>query len=576
METQVGQTLQGGKYSLEQQLGQGGFGITFKATHQYLKQTVVIKTLNPALSDHPLFAKIEQQFKDEGRRLALCIHPNIVRVHDFFLEAGVPYLVMDYVPGATLKQVVFPNRPLPEAIAIHYIRQIGAALQVVHQCGLLHRDVKPQNIILRQGTQEVVLIDFGTAREFTPDVVQAHTSLISEGYAPIEQYMVQAKRTTATDVYGLAATLYTLLTAQVPIPATLRHHQPLPAPRELQPQLSPAVSRAIMRGMVVEARYRSRTVADWLALLPTHTAASADLVSSASAVPVSVSPLPVNSLAVNAQPPTATHGIAPTAPVETTQLAKWHHFLSNKQQIWGTAAISLILAAMGLVWLQTDRVQEPEPIANRSTPASPESTENPIADRSEPVAPSPEEEFRLPDASQSADVDSMPISVQDEEQSKEQNREQSEEQYSQTSNSLNSSDQSVPGLPTGISEQQVIALLGEPSQVNETGYWANTYSAVYDLIPNQLTLAYIYDKDSNLVQQTEASFAQSIDESVVLGTVNGMLDGNLTEAVEQGLNQVRQRQSNQYSFRLGNLKGVIERNEYDRIYIGVWEAALHE
>ncbi|MEH2128074.1 serine/threonine protein kinase [Nostoc sp.] len=265
----AGTILQDGKYTLIQEIGRGGFGITFKATHHYLGQEVVMKTINERLRQHPDFAKFERQFQDEARRLATCIHPNIVRVSDFFVEAGLPYMVMEYIPGETLGDAfVLSGITLPEATAIHYIRQIGAALQVVHNNGLLHRDVKPDNIILRQGTQEVILIDFGIAREFNGGVRQTHTGLVSEGYSPIEQYMTQAARTPATDVYGLAATLYALLTAQVPMPALLRDREQMPSPRELQPHLSAAVNQAVMRGMAVESRFRPATVAEWLQLLP--------------------------------------------------------------------------------------------------------------------------------------------------------------------------------------------------------------------------------------------------------------------------------------------------------------------
>lgn len=264
----VGKLLQNGKYSLDQEIGRGGFGITYKATHHWLGQTVVIKTVNDSLRQDAYFADFQRQFQDEAKRLALCSHPGIVRVIDFFVEDGLPNVVMDYIPGQTLDRVVFPNHPLSEAIAIHYIRQIGAALNAVHQLGLLHRDVKPQNLILKQGTDQVVLIDFGTAREFSPGAVQTHTNLISEGYAPIEQYLPQAKRTAATDVYGLAATLYTLLTAQVPIASVLRDRQPLKPLRELRPDLSRAVNQAVMRGMAMELHQRPASVDAWLALLP--------------------------------------------------------------------------------------------------------------------------------------------------------------------------------------------------------------------------------------------------------------------------------------------------------------------
>ncbi|MCW5316833.1 protein kinase [Nostoc sp. KVJ3] len=265
----AGTILQDGKYTLIQEIGRGGFGITFKATHHYLDREVVMKTINERLRQHPDFTKFERQFQDEARRLATCIHPNIVRVSDFFVEDGLPYMVMEYIRGETLGDAfVLPAITLPETTAIHYIRQIGAALQVVHNNGLLHRDVKPDNIILRQGTQEVILIDFGIAREFNGNVRQTHTGLVSEGYSPIEQYLTQAPRTPATDVYGLAATLYALLTAQVPMPALLRDREQMPSPRELQPHLSAAVNQAVMRGMAVESRFRPATVAEWLQLLP--------------------------------------------------------------------------------------------------------------------------------------------------------------------------------------------------------------------------------------------------------------------------------------------------------------------
>ncbi|HLP88212.1 MAG TPA: protein kinase [Nostocaceae cyanobacterium] len=265
----AGTTLQSGKYTILQEIGRGGFGITFKAIHHYLGQEVVMKTINEKLRQHPDFSKFEVQFQDEARRLATCVHPHIVRVSDFFVEDRLPYMVMEYIPGETLGEAfVLPGIPIPEATAVHYIRQIGAALQVVHSNGLLHRDIKPDNIILRQNSQEVVLIDFGIAREFNNGVKQTHTGLVSEGYAPIEQYLTQAPRTPATDVYGLAATLYALLTAQVPIPALLRDRQPMPSPRELQPHLSATVNQAVMRGMAVESRFRPTTVAEWLELLP--------------------------------------------------------------------------------------------------------------------------------------------------------------------------------------------------------------------------------------------------------------------------------------------------------------------
>jgi serine/threonine-protein kinase len=309
MDTLIGKTLQDGKYTLETVLGQGGFGTTYRALHRDLQQVVVVKTVNSSGRQRSDFDQLCDQFREEARRLALCTHPNIVRVSDFFTEDDIPFMVMDYVPGKTLDQVVFPNHPLPEAIAIHYIRQIGDALHFVHTNGLLHRDIKPQNIILRDGTHQVVLIDFGIAREFTPGVTQVHTSLVSVGYAPIEQYSQREKRSAATDVYALAATLYALLTAEVPTASVLRNRQPMPAPRDVQPYISPAVNQAVMCGMAVEPQFRPATIAEWLALLPNSDDLTGAIPGESttgqglSSTPMPVSPSPPVSPSASAFPP---------------------------------------------------------------------------------------------------------------------------------------------------------------------------------------------------------------------------------------------------------------------------------
>ena len=171
MSSLIGKSLQGGKYKLKDVLGRGGFGLTFRAHQNYLDQVVVIKTLNESFWSAPNLDDLQRQFQDEARRLALCSHPNVVRVSDFFVEDQLPYMVMDYIPGRSLYDMVLPEtgspQPLSEAAAVNYVQQIGKALQAVHSKGLLHRDVKPQNIMVHQLTGEAVLIDFGIARELS-------------------------------------------------------------------------------------------------------------------------------------------------------------------------------------------------------------------------------------------------------------------------------------------------------------------------------------------------------------------------------------------------------------------------
>jgi serine/threonine protein kinase len=259
--------LQKGKYTINGTLGIGGFGITYRAIHTHLKQTVVLKTLNESLRQHPESSQFQQQFIAEAQRLSRCQHSNIVRVIDFFEEAGQSFVAMDYIPGKTLSQIVEAGEPLPEAQALHYIRQIASAVNAVHKSGLLHQDIKPENIIRRADSHIVMLIDFGIARDFTAGSQQTHTNLLSPGYAPIEQYLYDGNCTPATDVYGIAATLYYLLSGVPPIAAPLRSRIPLQDLRQFQPNLSPSVELAILRGLEIDPNKRPQTVENWLSML---------------------------------------------------------------------------------------------------------------------------------------------------------------------------------------------------------------------------------------------------------------------------------------------------------------------
>jgi len=599
MDALIGKTLQGGKYTLEQELGRGGFGITFRATHRYLGQFVVIKTLNESLRQQPNFAEFDRKFQDEARRLASCVHPNIVRVSDFFVEDDRPYMVMDYIPGQNLGDVVLPNRQLPEAVAIIYITQIGAALKAVHQKNLLHRDIKPQNIILRQNTQEVVLIDFGIAREFTPGVTQSHTNMVSDGYAPPEQYFAQGKYTPATDVYALAATLYTLLTAQVPMPAVFRPSQPMATPRDLQPQLSAAISQAVMRGMTLEAENRPATVDEWLSLL-------------------SNSPASMTGPTLAVMP-----GHGPMMPAGARTAPAVVPSGAGESKIWwilGLVAIALIFAGfVGIARILLDRQSDrPAPIAqeNRTSPPAatstpdrpspiptPEATPKPRRKTPTPAAiptpketpapaietpapavetPAPAIETPTPKPSPVAESPKpspvaespKPTEKPVENQATDRSTPTPSPREEQPATSYQKIPR-VPGFAVGTPESQILEQLGKPTDTQRKGYWPNTRTALYDLVPNQITLGHIYDRDSGQLVQTEGSFAQSVDNLVVKTALNGML-GGADEKVMEGFREVHQRRKSRFTFRKGALKGAIERNERDRIYIGVWDENLHE
>ncbi|GAB1540530.1 hypothetical protein NUACC21_31990 [Scytonema sp. NUACC21] len=267
-----GQRLFGGRYIIERKLGEGGIGITYLARNEQ-EELRVIKTLreeilnNSAWKPHQI--KLKQDFRDETVRLAVCRHPHVVQIENIFDEDNLPCMVMEYIEGEDLASRVRRQGILSETEALLYVRQIGDALKVIHSKGLLHRDIKPRNIMIRDCKLEAVLIDFGIAREFIPNVVQRHTVYRTPGFAPPEQYELEAPRGEYIDVYALAATLYNMLTGIVPRTADDRRHNiPLVSPQNYNPNISNQVNQAILRGMDLQPYHRPQSVQEWLELLP--------------------------------------------------------------------------------------------------------------------------------------------------------------------------------------------------------------------------------------------------------------------------------------------------------------------
>ena len=280
----AGKSLFGGRYIIESQLGEGGIGITYLARNQRNQQRV-IKTLKEEILNHPAWIlhrnKLRQDFRDEAVRLAVCHHPHIVQIETIFDEGNLPCMVMDYIEGEDLAQRLRRIGVLSEAEALLYIRQIGDALTLIHSKGLLHRDLKPRNIMIRIDKLEAVLIDFGIAREFIPNTIQRHTVYRTPGFAPPEQYESEAPRGEYIDIYALAATLYNLLTAVVPTSADDRRHNiNLEPPQYFNPNISNRVNQAIMCGMDLESTYRPQSVQEWLDLLGPDTGKDVTKISS--------------------------------------------------------------------------------------------------------------------------------------------------------------------------------------------------------------------------------------------------------------------------------------------------------
>ncbi|MCS6994889.1 MAG: serine/threonine protein kinase, partial [Anaerolineales bacterium] len=155
----VGQSL--GRYQIVEQLGQGGMSIVYKAYDTRLERDVAVKVLRTELFGQAVLERLQKRFEREAKALAKLSHPNIVKVHDFGEYEGQPYLVMEYLPGGTLKARL--GKPMPWQEALRLLLPVARALDYAHEQHILHRDVKPSNILLTQ-KGEPMLTDFGIAK----------------------------------------------------------------------------------------------------------------------------------------------------------------------------------------------------------------------------------------------------------------------------------------------------------------------------------------------------------------------------------------------------------------------------
>ena len=282
-ELHAGATLQGGKYTIERMLGQGGFGITYLGTQAGLNRRVAIKEFfmraycnRDADTSHVSVAsqgsreeveRFRQKFVKEAQTISALDNPHIVRVYDVFEENGTAYYVMEYIDGGSLKDLVHTRGPLPEAEAVDYIRQLADALSYIHGQKLLHLDLKPANVLLKSG-HTAVLIDFGVSKHY--DNAGGQTSStpagVSAGYAPLEQYVMGgiAHFKPCTDLYALGATLYCLLCGQAPPEAGRLNEEGLPP---LPRPVSRGVENAIRQALQVKQKDRPQTVEEFLGLL---------------------------------------------------------------------------------------------------------------------------------------------------------------------------------------------------------------------------------------------------------------------------------------------------------------------
>ncbi|HBY95689.1 MAG: serine/threonine protein kinase [Ardenticatenaceae bacterium] len=270
------------RYHITGLIGQGGMGAVYMANDLRLEgRRTAIKEVSPEtfgpLGD-PLAEQARLQFHREASILARLDHPNLPKVSDYFSHNGRDYLVMDYVPGRDLKEIVDEARAnaqfLDEKLVLEWAGQLGQALVYLHNQRplVLHRDIKPSNIKLTPSGQ-IKLVDFGLVKLMVPDDSRTVTVLQGRGtvaYTPLEQYGGDTGHTDVrSDIYSLGATLYHLLTGQPPADAKERFLRPgaLVAPRSANPAISRSTEEALLWALEMHPSARPATMAEFMDVL---------------------------------------------------------------------------------------------------------------------------------------------------------------------------------------------------------------------------------------------------------------------------------------------------------------------
>jgi len=261
----------GGRYTIEEVLGRGGMSSVYRAHDRVLERDVALKVLNQALSDDPEHV---ERFRREARAIAQLSHPNLVTVIDRGLVEECEFIVFELVRGANLKELLVERRALPVEEALGLVRQAARGLGYAHAHGVVHRDVKPQNVLVDElGTAKVT--DFGIARLLEHDgtITQSGTIMGTSDYLSPEQATGKEVDDRA-DQYSLGVLLFELLTGEVPydgdgmVTVALKHvHDPVPSVRTRRPEVSPRVDALVRRMMAKRPEDRFASLDDLISEL---------------------------------------------------------------------------------------------------------------------------------------------------------------------------------------------------------------------------------------------------------------------------------------------------------------------
>ncbi len=313
------QTILDGRYELERLIGEGGMARVYAGRDLRLNRRVAIKIPHRHYLSDPEFLS---RFRHEAQAAAMLSHPNIVDVYDVGQDGDVHYLVMEYVEGTNLKTIITREAPLPIARAVDLAAQIARGLHAAHRAGLIHRDIKPQNIIVTPDGRAHIS-DFGVAKShLSTALTETGVAFGTVDYLSPEQAQGRPA-TPLSDVYALGVVLYEMLTGRLPftgdnaLAVAMKHVTEPPAPpRQLVPTIPPGLEALVLRALAKDPAQRPASALEFARMLRAYDQAAHQetLVSPGLPRPASPPPQPVGSARPAAPPASGTTGRVPIPP----------------------------------------------------------------------------------------------------------------------------------------------------------------------------------------------------------------------------------------------------------------------
>ncbi len=390
----VGELIDG-KYRVLRRIGAGGMGAVYEGRHEAINRRVAIKVMLPHIAHDP---KVKQRFLNEARIGGELGQENIVEVTDLGeLPSGAPYLIMEYLQGRNLSQLIKAQGPLPLGMAVEIVGRVLEALTAVHQAGVVHRDLKPGNVFLAEDTSPtgrrrvvVKVLDFGISKlraSDDPELTRDGAQMGSPAFMSPEQARDTKGADHLSDIYSAGALLYSALTGKAPFQGTTSEilasvmRDDLMPPSQHRPDLPPGLELVVLRAMAREPSQRYQSARELLAALEPFLPAQSMLADKVHQTPTTEA----------AEPPSETISLSSLSSVvvpEAGASSRWLKIAAlvlSVLLVTGTAAVLGILASRG----SGEPSPEPSSLPSPESPVTSEALRAP--DRSEPeAAPLPE------------------------------------------------------------------------------------------------------------------------------------------------------------------------------------------